>query len=967
MNIKFFPYSWHVKDNEVHVYGFEKDNKVSLLRLEEFTPYVYIKLPKFIDWNSTNTSRLVSQLKKHGSIFKTSLMYKKPLYYANVYTEENKLKCELCPYLFVAFNSEKDRKNFVFSVRKKINVTGIGNINLEIYENNASAVLQLTCLRKISTADWFQVKNCKLATEPVSRLPREYLVSWKCCSPIVEEQLIPKPLIMSYDIECKFNDPNKFSDGSHPNDTIFQISCVFGVQGSSKSTWENYLLTLGNPDETLLKNIKVLKFQKEFQLLMAFSNLVIQKNPQLLLGYNIFKFDIPFMYKRAIEQHIHDDFVRYGCTRDKCKLESIKWSSSAFSNQEMNFLDLQGRMTIDLLTLIQRDFNLDSYKLDSVAEKFIGSKKDPLNHLDIFMCYELGIKESTKGISKSLALVGKYCVKDSILVLELFEKMQYWYSLTEMAKICQVPHSHLFLYGQQLKVFSQVYKYCYNNNIVVESGNFKTSEEDFCAGASVLTPEPGLYENVVSFDFASLYPSIIISHNIDFTTLVRFEDEEKLPKDTFQTIEWEEHINCLCEQSTKTKDTKDIRCKKYHFSWLKNTSVKGVLPIIIKNLLDARKQVRQQMKEIDKSSLYYDILNKRQLAYKVSSNSMYGALSTKKGYLPFLPAGMCITAIGRKSIEKVSNIIQSKYQGKVVYGDTDSNYVIFPGLTKLEDIWSHSVKVSDEVSKYFPEPMRLEFEENIYARYLILSKKRYLYHTCTPDGTVSTKIENKGVLLKRRDNSKVIRDIYELIIRLVLANKSENEVVCTFVRQVERMFSMIFEIDDFKISKSVKSIENFVISNRDIKTIQYGDYVVPRLHSDPEKRIIQIKDKGCNTEEEFYNSHLPGAVQLALRMRSRGQHVDSGSRLSFVVSKRAGVKSNVSEKIEDVDYFRLNYSKKMIDVFHYLHLLINPIEEVFIVMYGKKYKNFVKDMYKYRIKYDNVIKQFFQIVYHKTL
>jgi DNA polymerase elongation subunit (family B) len=1562
----FFPYSWHVRDSEIHVYGFDQQSCPLLVRLTDFTPYVYVKLPNYIDWSPTNVSRLVQVLKKNGKIHKSSLIFKRPLYFANVsldHTTQN-LKHELHPYLFLAFENERERKNFAYNTRKKQTVMGIGNIEFEIYEHNASAVLQLTCLRNISTADWFYVKNPKPATETISRLKQEYSVNWKSVSPLPEGQTmnrLPEPLIMSWDIECSFNNPNKFSDGSQPNDVVFQISCVFGRQSQPKDKWEKYLLTLGNPDPKLLPGIKILSFKKEFQLLLGFNDLVIEKNPQLLIGYNIFKFDIPFMFKRAIAQRIQDDFVRHGCTRDKCKLETIKWSSSAYSNQEMNFIDLQGRMTIDVFTLIQRDFNLETYKLDAVAEKFLGANKDPLNHHDIFMCYELGMKESKHGVSKSMALVGKYCVKDSLLVLELFEKFQYWYSLTEMAKICQVPHSHLFLYGQQLKVFSQVYKYCYQNNIVVESGRFKTAEDDFCTGACVLTPKPGLYDNVVSFDFCltgdtlvsmnngssrridslilnekvlgfkgnglqsfytknglqvkglrdtiklyfqdgqtltctpdhkimdsvgnwiradhtlnklvkiglqypedrtcplektwtlyisnsewkmteyrqeilalcrvfgylvgylsgkthdlssifldtcvdaeqfysdveylagyeaviqtcrvdlpktllnmflqldsdyvflhesncptsvireflagffgyyfpaqrqsgleqhqvwfqpllerfgithyknifcyhkpeqqkfmkyiglrycatelvyiqsdgrakklqiqdkfipcwntgivkiepnglqpvfdievddahcfvangtvvsncSLYPSIIISHNIDFTTLV--PDDSKIEDEHCRVIEWEEHINCKCPNTTVSKDKNDVRCKNYRYKWLKN--IPGVLPTIIRNLLEARKKVRKQMKEMDSKSLEYDILNKRQLAYKVSSNSMYGALSTKKGYLPFLPAGMCVTAVGRQSIEKVSHVIQHEHNGHVVYGDsvlgntpillrnsitkeiliqpietlvhtldwkpyrgfklfdscirynkeygtshyevwsdkgwspirkvirhkthkqiykvrtrsglvyvtedhsllnekgqklkpreakigtpllhvwpfpiksnytspeslskdkafifgysfhqtgffpeqllngsekvqrgfldgycsrvqsgfviqqnntrrinirgllnaqrmyyilrklkyhvrfteelelftlwfstesfrepnytilecipvdfvdgsqfvydletecghfqagvgqmivknTDSNYVVFPHLNNLKDIWEHSVRVSDEVSKYFPEPMRLEFEENIYARYLILSKKRYLYFSTNAEGKMSNKIENKGVLLKRRDNSKVIRDIYEQMIRMVLNRYPETDLITKLLEFINMIFSCVIQPEDFSMSKSVKGIEQFNMSYRDARTIQYGDYVVPRLKENSEERASQLLEKGTQNEEQFYQSHLPGAVQLALRMRARGQHIESGSRLSYIITRRSDAKSNVSEKMEEIDYFKMNYSKQMIDVFHYLHLLINPIEEVLIVMYGKKYKNFIKDIYKFRIKYNGVVDQMYRL------
>lgn len=954
MNI--FPYSWHINDEEIHVYGFLENGETCLLHIEGFTPYLYIKLPIDIDWNVGNVSKLVQYIKRRNHIHTSAIMYKRPLYFAHVDVSDNNIRYNTHPYLFVAFKNTKDRKIFGYNYNKKNHsISGIGEIEFEIYEDNATPILQLTCIRDISTSDWFSIRNVKEPNDRIYRYKNEFAVYWKNLNPLTTPlNIVPQPLIMSWDIECCFNDPNKFSDGSNDNDIVFQISCVFGRQGESKENWKKYLLTLGNPSQEILTDITVKRYKSEFHLLRGFCDLVIEINPQVMIGYNIFKFDIPFMYKRAQRQFIIDDFVRHGCTFKKSNLETIKWSSSAYSNQEMNFLDLDGRITIDLLTLVQRDYNLESYKLDNVAEKFIGSKKDPLDHLDIFMCYKKGMKESLNGVSKSLSVVGKYCVKDSLLVLELFEKFQYWYSLVEMAKICQVPVSHLFLYGQQLKVFSQVYKYCYNNHIVVESGRYKPSENDFCSGAYVFTPKPGLYDNVVSFDFQSLYPSIIVSHNIDFTTLVT---DPKIPDDLCHIIEWEEHINCPCSVSTISKDTKDVRCTSYRFRWLK--SPPGVLPVIVQNLLNARKNVRNQMKNMDDKSLLWGVFNKRQLAYKVSSNSMYGILPTKQGYLPFLPGGMCITAVGRHSVEKVSQIIKNDYGGDIIYGDTDSNYVHFPHLKNLKDIWDYSIKVSKEVSKHFPPPMKLEFEDNIYHRYLILSKKRYLYFTTTLDGVVSNKLDNKGVLLKRRDNSKIIRMIYEKLIRLIIDRTDEFIVLEKLLELIRILYTIQAEVEDFQISKSVKEIQTFIKKIKNEKKLQYGDYLVPRLKEDENERNAQLQKKNVTDEEEFYQANLPGAVQLALRMRSRGQHIESGSRLSYIITKRVST-TNVSDRMEEVGYFKSNYSKHMIDVTHYLKLLTKPIEEILLIVYEeKRYKNFIKDIYKYHLIYDNVVDELF--------
>src|SRR5690606_39405742 len=199
--------------------------------------------------------------------------------------------------------------------------------------------------------------------------------------------------------------------------------------------------------------------------------------------------------------------------------KTINWSSSAFKDQHFEFLDVEGILFVDLLPIVKKDYKLDNYKLNTVSEFLLkNSTKDPLTPQDIFKCYETFTP-------KSLGIVGKYCVQDSVLVSKLMDVMQVWTGLTEMAKTCNVPIFALYTQGQQIKVYSQVYKYCMSKNIVVEKDGY--TGNDTYTGAYVVDPEPGIYDNVIPFDFASLYPTTIIAYNIDYSTLVK--DGDNIP------------------------------------------------------------------------------------------------------------------------------------------------------------------------------------------------------------------------------------------------------------------------------------------------------------------------------------------------------------------------------------------------------------------------------------------------------
>ena len=113
-----------------------------------------------------------------------------------------------------------------------------------------------------------------------------------------------------------------------------------------------------------------------------------------------------------------------------------------------------------------------------------------------------------------------------------------------MARTCNVPIFYLYTQGQQIKVFSQVYKYCMYNNIVVEKDGYKAQENEQYTGAYVIEPIPGAYDRVVPFDFSSLYPTTIIAFNIDYSTLVT---DETIP-DKF-VIGYPSHVGRVTRKS----------------------------------------------------------------------------------------------------------------------------------------------------------------------------------------------------------------------------------------------------------------------------------------------------------------------------------------------------------------------------------------------------------------------------------
>ncbi len=881
-----FTYQWNCTDNNINVFGITADGQSVYIKVTDFTPYVYLELPENIDWNAhvnTFSERLVSGLRDKP--VKKSLVYKRKLYYAH---KNDKGENKMFPFLFMSFKNKASINQLRFM--KPVTIPGIcKDLVCKIHEQDATPVLQMTCIQDISPVGWVSVKGVTVPDfEKESLCDIEIVATWRnvtasTCTDVVD------PLIMSFDIECNSSNPNAMPNCNKPADKIFQIS----ISLTTSKSQEKYLLSLGNPDKDIV-GCEVRTYATEHALLCAYSAFIRINRPQVIVGYNIFGFDIPYMIGRAKHCMCLSSFDQQGYIAGSHAVEkTINWSSSAFKDQHFEFLDVEGVLFVDLLPLVKRDYKFDNFKLKTVSENLLkDATKDPLTPQDIFKCYETFTP-------KSLGVVGKYCVQDSVLVSRLCGAMQVWLGLCEMAKTCHVPIFTLYTQGQQIKVFSQVYKYCMSANIVVEKNGYVGN--DTYTGAYVVDPVPGVYDMVVPFDFASLYPTTIIAYNIDYSTLVL---DEKMPDSMCHVIEWEDHVGCTHDNNKKVEK---IVCAKHRFRFLKDGL--GVIPTIIQNLLQARKVVNgqiKQLKETGGSKLLIDVLDKRQLSYKVSANSMYGALGVQRGYLPFMPAAMCTTAMGRKSIIKAAEFIQTNYGGKLVYGDTDSTMIVFPE-TDTEKLWKLCEKIEQDMLCIFPKPMRLAFEEKIYKRFFILTKKRYMALECGRSGEFMGKITKKGVLLARRDNSRAVRNIYEKTIMNVLHYSVPD--IESIVDASLAMFQRKYVHSDFIITKSVNDISSY--KQRD-------------LPDDEKKKAKRLKDLKC-TEDAYIEKCLPAHIQLAEKMRRRGIRVDVGSRLEYVITQDG---DRLSEKVEDIVYFNRHAAILRMDYLYYIKLLINPIDQI---------------------------------------
>jgi len=1016
MGHQMFAYYWYAdsecEKTDIRIYGISLDEKGSQRTVcvrTSFTPYVYVELPDACD----ETVKFIENAVRPYVIL-TNLIYK-----THLYNSAN--TSALSPFLFCQCES----KYFIFELTKFLRygifIQGRGKITLKVHETQATPILQMVSLRDLPMAGWISFNSPEeVNDDKITCCDVEYIVNWKDLFKY-ESTACVVPKCIAFDLEVNSVNMNEMPS-DRPDDAIFQISCVIENINRRKALFTLSATNMDISNTTLLEDVDVYAYETEEDLLRAFIAFVCHEKPNVLTGFNIFGFDIDYLMKRCIRFCLSNELKFIGFNKETpAKIETVKWSSSAYKNQEFKFLNWEGILLLDLLPLIQRDHKLDTYSLKNITQIFLNNDtKDPVTYKDIFKAYRT---------RENLDVVGKYCVQDSNLCIELMNYFHSWTALSEMAKVCNVSMFTLYTQGQQIKTFSQVYKYCLRQNIVVDTDGYDTKVSDRYTGAYVFEPVPGYYERVCPLDFCSLYPSVIISKNICYSTLA----DDSVPDEDCNIFEWEDHIGCehdprvikarqLTEKINKielkikslmlTRDTitaktlpsgsrvKDAKakiqdlinnerekqkpfqkerrevvkskpadrededgnkisgniCAKRYYRFLKSDVKKGVIPTIIQDLLDSRNRVKQMMKTATSAQrLVYD---KEQLAYKVSANSMYGAMGVRKGYLPFMPGAMCITYYGRKSIEKTAKTIAEKWGGEIIYGDTDSNYVVFPQKKTIQETWDYAIDVADGISKEFPAPMKLEFEGTIYERFLILSKKRYMYQEIDRDGTLSKKIGKKGVILARRDNSGMMRNIYERVAQMIFDRDPKAAIENEVIEFISNIFRNVLNYQDYVITKSVGDTDGDLSDHSKI-----GDYKVrQRLPDDVEAKNHILNGR---TEKDFYISQCPAHVQLAERMRNRGIPVNAGSRIEFVVVKKSARNATLGDRLEDFDTFKKNVCVQKIDTEYYLNSLINSLDQMLAVGIGNDH--FVREQYTVRMTFEKVVAQIKSLGYSRIV
>lgn len=869
--VVFQALTWETKDTDdehlINIFGKTSEGK-SVCVTTAFTPYFFVKLPRNITQQKVQI--IYNKIEKAcpGCLTSYNTIHRK-----DVWGFQNN---EQFPYLQLFFRNLASRRMVAGRLRRPLPDE---SIRMKMYESNLDPVLRLMHRTGIQSTGWLDTGDlCTAAYNAHVDIDLE-CKNWRELKPVENPKTAPF-VVASVDIECN-SSTGKFPDADIQGDACFQIAislCKFGSDEPYDKTCLCYKKT--DPE---LEGSTILSYDTEREMLMAFREYLHDKDVDIITGWNIFGFDLEYLMKRAIVTRCDLKFFQLSKLRGhNCELTLKKLSSSALGDNDLKLVSMPGRFIFDLFHEVKKGYKLDSYKLDNVSKLYLGDNKIDMPAKEMFARY----KEADP---VKLREVAEYCIKDTLLPHRLLSKLCILVNLLEMAKATWTPLCYLVERGQQIKVFSQLTKKAREMGFMVPTIQYGQMGDQGYEGATVLDAQKGAYYTpITALDFEGLYPSIMMAHNLCYSSLVMDPKYENVPGVEYETFEIP--VPSKVEGQPPTKRL----CKFAQ-------GVPTLLPSILLELKEFRKQAKKDM-AVSTGALKA-MYNGKQLAYKISMNSVYGFTGASKGILPCVNIASTVTTKGRSMIDETKEYVEKNFPGaKVRYGDTDSVMVEFDvgdrkGIEAVEYSWEIGERAAEECSALFKKPNNLELEK-VYWPYFLYSKKRYAAKLWTQgkDGKMNMDyIDVKGLQLVRRDNTAHVREVCKELLDVVLeSNDTEAPRALALQRAIELIEGDV-PIEKLTLSQGLSD-------------------------------SYKVKGQSVSINSPNIDDINQAHVQVVRKMRERqpGSEPQSGDRVPYVLIKTDDPKAKAFEKSEDPKYAKENGIP--IDYeYYFMNKFINPV------------------------------------------
>lgn len=839
----------------VRLFGKDKNGKTVCAFVKDFFPYFFV-LPE-----EGKDEEVISFLEKNY----------KQLFFKAEHVEK---------YLPIGYRKEKVRMLKVFL--KDPSQTPVVRDELrrqkfikDIFEADILFKYRFMADKNISGMKWIKVHGPAAQTS-VSKTDRK--ISVDSVEPI-DDDTNADLKYMAIDIEVVslkegVPDPQK--------DPIIIISLSFFPAHEGNNT----LLLMTKSIKKVDRDILI--FKSETEMLKEFVSIIESYDPDVVLGYNINGFDLPYILERL-------KITKNSRALGRCDQKIV--TSRKFGMKTRN--SMAGRVVVDVYELIKESvgkglLRLKRYGLGDVSRELIDEDKIDITHGEI--------SKHWNGNEEQVKKLVDYARKDAELVLKLLLSKRMMDKFVEISKLSGLLLQDSLDGGEAVRVENLLLREFNKQDYVIpckpESREIARREDEQQArgfkGALVLEPIVGLHTNaIVYLDFRSMYPSIFVAYNICPTTIL-FEDEKEFVK----TPSGSRFV------SPKLKE--------------------GIIPKIVHQLMSDRDKLKKRMKsattEDERRSL-----NAKQIAVKYMTNSFYGYTGYVRARLYVLDIASTITACGRYLIQHTKNVVEEDNKFKVIYGDTDSIMV----RTQTTDI-DEAFKLGDFLEKKINAAHEGKISmkiEGVFKSLLILTKKRYAGFMVEKDNEqLKEKMTMKGIETVRRDWCDLVSKSLYTVLEIILKEQNPKKAFIYIKETLSKLEKNEIPIEDLVVTKSIskslkeyKGVQPHIELLKKLKKRNPGDapgigdrvgYVIVKglqLMSERAEDPEYVKQNKLKIDSRYYieNQLLPPLERVFEAIGiSKSELVGVGKQLLLFDAIKNGVKKpKEDQSIKTIDGF----------------------------------------------------------------
>ncbi|URD83629.1 DNA polymerase [Musa troglodytarum] len=634
------------------------------------------------------------------------------------------------------------------------------------------------------------------------------------------------------------------------------------VQEDTRPTFEVYVLICGVNDEPQrnkdgITDCNILIFNEEKHLLEHLVKIISSVDPDILMGWEIQGGSLGFIAERAgylginllksisrtpsyeLKQRIGDPAhsklfteiseASIANTGLRVAVVQDEWGRTHSSG-----IHVGGRIVLNVWRLMRSEVKLNIYSIEAVAEEVLRRKIPSIP-------YKVLNQWFINGPGQSRYQCISYLVERVQLSLEIMYQLDMINRTSELARVFGIDFFSVLSRGSQFRVESMLLRLAHTQNyLAISPGNQQVALQPAMECLPlVMEPESNFYEDpVVVLDFQSLYPSMIIAYNLCFSTCLGKVVPSKSNVLGVSSYSADPHFfKDLNEQLLLTPNG---------VMYVPSKIRKGVLPRLLEEILSTRIMVKQAMKKFKPSQQVLErIYNARQLALKLIANVTYGYTAAGfSGRMPCAELADSIVQCGRRTLEAAISFVNEhpKWKARVVYGDTDSMFVLLKGRN-LEAAFRIGNEIASAVTSMNPDPVTLKLEK-VYQPCFLLTKKRYVGYSYESPDQEKPKFDAKGIETVRRDTCPAVAKMLEKSIRLIFEHRDISRVKSYLQRQWTRILSGRMSIQEFIFAKEV----------------HLGSYST-RMSSLPPAAIVAIKAMNADPRAEpRYGERVPYVV-----------------------------------------------------------------------------------------------------------